>query len=89
MLDATPTRSLTLVTCYPFYHVGPAPQRNIVCAVRADTAAPVSVAVEQVSGRRAGSKCRNMLYEEIKGSRQKTECGLSGKSETDEEQEAV
>ena len=39
VLDATPTRSLTLVTCYPFYHVGPAPQRYIVRAVRAGTAA--------------------------------------------------
>lgn len=37
VLDPTPTRSLTLVTCYPFYHVGPAPQRYIVRAVRADT----------------------------------------------------
>jgi sortase A len=34
VLDPTPTRSLTLVTCYPFYHVGPAPQRYIVRAVR-------------------------------------------------------
>jgi sortase A len=39
VLDATPRRSLTLVTCYPFYHVGPAPQRYIVRAVRADDAA--------------------------------------------------
>ena len=38
VIDPTPTRSLTLVTCYPFYHVGPAPQRYIVRAVRADTA---------------------------------------------------
>ena len=36
VLDATPTRSLTLVTCYPFYHVGPAPQRFIVRAVRVE-----------------------------------------------------
>ena len=35
VLDPTSTRSLTLVTCYPFYHVGPAPQRYIVRAVRA------------------------------------------------------
>ena len=35
VLDPTPARSLTLVTCYPFYHVGPAPQRYIVRAVRA------------------------------------------------------
>ena len=39
VLDPTPTRSLTLVTCYPFYHVGPAPQRYIVRAVRTDKAA--------------------------------------------------
>lgn len=35
VLDATPTRTVTLVTCYPFYHVGPAPQRYIVRAVHA------------------------------------------------------
>ena len=39
VLDATATRSLTLVTCYPFYHVGPAPQRYIVRAVRAGVSA--------------------------------------------------
>ena len=39
VLDTTPSRSLTLVTCYPFYYVGPAPQRFIVRAVRADMAA--------------------------------------------------
>ncbi len=38
MLDATPVRSLTLVTCYPFYFVGSAPQRYIVRAVLADDA---------------------------------------------------
>ena len=38
VLDPTLTRSLTLVTCYPFYHVGPAPQRYIVRAVRTHTA---------------------------------------------------
>jgi sortase A len=32
VLDWTPARSLTLVTCYPFYHIGPAPQRYIVRA---------------------------------------------------------
>ena len=31
-LKATPVRSLTLVTCYPFRYVGPAPQRFIVRA---------------------------------------------------------
>lgn len=33
VLDPTPARALTLVTCYPFYYVGPAPQRYIVRAV--------------------------------------------------------
>jgi Sortase domain len=33
--DPTPTRALTLVTCYPFYFIGSAPQRFIVRAVRA------------------------------------------------------
>jgi sortase A len=41
VLNPTPARSLTLVTCYPFYHVGPAPQRYIVRAVRTDTPATV------------------------------------------------
>jgi sortase A len=36
VLDPTPGRALTLVTCYPFYFVGSAPQRFIVRAVRAD-----------------------------------------------------
>jgi sortase A len=35
VLDATPVRSLTLVTCYPFYFVGSAPHRYIVRAVLA------------------------------------------------------
>jgi sortase A len=37
VLDPTSERSLTLVTCYPFYFVGPAPQRFIVRAVRRST----------------------------------------------------
>ena len=36
VLDPTPTPSLTLVTCYPFYFVGSAPLRYIVRAVRAE-----------------------------------------------------
>ncbi|MEO7649313.1 MAG: class D sortase [Bryobacteraceae bacterium] len=31
-LDPTETASLTLVTCYPFYYVGPAPKRYIIRA---------------------------------------------------------
>ena len=34
VLDPTPIPSLTLVTCYPFYYIGSAPQRFIVRAVR-------------------------------------------------------
>jgi sortase A len=50
VLDATPLRSLTLVTCYPFYFVGSAPQRYIVRAVRAgDETAPAG------ASRREGS----------------------------------
>jgi len=37
VLDPTPARSLTLVTCYPFYFVGSAPRRYIVRAVAAST----------------------------------------------------
>ena len=43
VLDPTPTRSLTLVTCYPFYFIGSAPQRFIVRAVRADWSAAAAV----------------------------------------------
>jgi sortase A len=35
VLDPTSTRALTLVTCFPFYYVGSAPQRFIVRAVLA------------------------------------------------------
>ncbi|HTI37104.1 MAG TPA: class D sortase [Vicinamibacterales bacterium] len=34
VLDPTPVASVTLVTCYPFYFVGSAPQRFIVRAVQ-------------------------------------------------------
>ena len=35
MIDPTPGSAVTLVGCYPFYHVGSAPQRFIVRAVPA------------------------------------------------------
>ena len=35
VIDPTPTSAVTLVGCYPFYHVGAAPQRFIVRAVPA------------------------------------------------------
>jgi sortase A len=34
VLDPTSSPALTLITCYPFYFVGPAPQRFIVRAVQ-------------------------------------------------------
>jgi sortase A len=36
VLESTPVPSVTLVTCYPFYFVGSAPERYIVRAVRHD-----------------------------------------------------
>lgn len=41
VLDRTSTRVLTLVTCYPFYFVGSAPQRFIVRAVRVPATASI------------------------------------------------
>ena len=38
VLDPTDSAAITLVTCYPFYFIGSAPQRFIVRAVRADSA---------------------------------------------------
>lgn len=34
VLDPTPSQAVTLVTCHPFYFIGPAPKRFIVRAVR-------------------------------------------------------
>lgn len=38
VLDSTATRALTLVTCYPFHAVGPAPQRFVVRARQVEPA---------------------------------------------------
>jgi sortase A len=43
VLQARPSKSLTLITCYPFYFVGSAPKRFIVQASIADSA-PANVA---------------------------------------------
>ena len=49
VLDPTPTRALTLVTCFPFYFVGSAPQRFIVRAVRiSDTLVSSPLSTERV-----------------------------------------
>ncbi|MGO9435788.1 MAG: class D sortase [Terracidiphilus sp.] len=37
VLEPSPGQSLTLVTCYPFYFVGPAPKRFVIRARRRDT----------------------------------------------------
>lgn len=37
VLEPSPSQSLTLVTCYPFYFVGPAPKRFVIRARRIDT----------------------------------------------------
>src|SRR5262249_124029 len=53
VLDPTPVRSVTLVTCYPFYFVGSAPQRFIVRAVRAASGRsdPEGATMRQTRGR--------------------------------------
>ena len=43
VVDATESPSVTLVTCYPFYYVGSAPQRFIVRGVREEAKARSSV----------------------------------------------
>lgn len=37
VLEPSSGQSLTLVTCYPFYYIGPAPKRFVVRAVRTDS----------------------------------------------------
>jgi LPXTG-site transpeptidase (sortase) family protein len=49
VLDPTPARTLTLVTCYPFYFVGSAPQRFIVRAVRVAPRAQAGVSPHRPS----------------------------------------
>jgi len=45
VLDTTPERSLTLVTCWPFYYVGAAPHRFVVRAVLAEPAVEPTAAL--------------------------------------------
>jgi len=40
VLDPTPTATLTLVTCFPFYYIGSAPQRYVVTASARDSSPP-------------------------------------------------
>jgi sortase A len=43
VLQPTRDKSLTLVTCYPFHYIGPAPQRFIVRARQIDAGPPTQV----------------------------------------------
>ena len=44
LLQPSSDAELTLVTCYPFYYVGPAPQRFVVRALRIDEGTTPQVA---------------------------------------------
>jgi sortase A len=46
VLAATSTRTVTLVTCFPFYHVGSAPKRYIVRAAIVSTLADETAALD-------------------------------------------
>lgn len=45
LLRATPTRSLTLITCYPFAFVGRAPKRFVVRARQMEALSPSAIAL--------------------------------------------
>jgi sortase A len=50
VLDASPAAALTLITCYPFDYVGPAPRRFIVHAERMTNANETSYAAATQEG---------------------------------------
>lgn len=50
VLAATPAARLTLITCYPFTYIGPAPQRLVVVAEPVGATKKVSGAPGKVSG---------------------------------------
>ena len=57
VLDPTPRRALTLVTCYPFYYIGSAPRRFIVRALLAgDKVASSPPSTERVPCLRCGHR---------------------------------
>jgi sortase A len=56
VLDRSPGRTLTLITCYPFYFVGPAPERFIVRASILPSHASETSLVTQVSSVRQGNR---------------------------------
>lgn len=61
VLARTETNSLTLVTCYPFHYVGPAPQRWIVRAhavERAETSKPNNGLLSEGEGKCPQRRCQ-------------------------------
>ena len=56
VLDDTSVSMVTLVTCYPFYFVGTAPQRYIVQAIAADPSAQASFFKPTSTARLSGEK---------------------------------
>jgi sortase A len=58
VLRPRPAASLTLVTCYPFYFVGNAPQRFIVHASIADTGQPANGEEQSSSAGKGGYQDR-------------------------------
>ncbi len=64
VLDPTPTRALTLVTCYPFYFVGSAPRRFIVRAVHAGDK---SASFSPTNGRVTCPLCGNWPFVAVPG----------------------
>jgi sortase A len=51
VLDPAPGHSLTLITCYPFYFVGPAPKRFVIRARRIETERHAKGTVQTLAGR--------------------------------------
>jgi sortase A len=47
VLRPTSSETMTLVTCFPFYYVGPAPKRFVVHAVRASSTTDLSGVVQR------------------------------------------
>lgn len=80
VLDSTSTRSLTLVTCFPFAYVGHAPKRFIVRARQVDIGAglegaaggldapPMSTLIPRRDGTRAGTSLTNRAISRRGGS---------------------
>ena len=66
VLKASQGKTMTLVTCYPFYYVGSAPKRFIVRAVEApDGARPDVVAVSGSGSKEPGARRHTIAYNRL------------------------